>query len=351
MPDLMSQIQAANRELEVPVDLERLRAGVQRKRRTRSLVRKVAAGGLIAGLAASALVLLRPPRSDVRVVTNQSQSAAEPGVKTRSLTGDTQLETVLDEPSRAELSLTRGAARFEVDPKRRRTVTVRARFVSVEVVGTIFEVRHVTDGSVKVSVERGQVRVDWPEGSTELRAGQERTFEREKLAAPAPAPAPSVVTKDTPEPPTGWRQLAQQGDSQAAYVALKALGAAAVRDEPGDLFLAADVARRSGHAGEAVGPLRKLVTKYPGDGRAPSAAFTVGLLELAESPATAAESFATCRRLQPGGPLAHDALAREVEAQSRAGNGAAARTLAQQYLKGYPNGSRIKAVKHFGGLP
>jgi transmembrane sensor len=123
-----------------------------------------------------------------------------------------------------------------------------------------------------------------------------------------------------------------------------------VRDEPGDLFLAADVARRSGHPSEAIAPLRKLVARYPGDGRAPSAAFTLGLLELSDSPAMAAESFATCRRLQPGGPLVHDALAREVEAQSRAGNAAAARALAQQYVEHYPNGNRITAVKRFGGI-
>jgi TolA-binding protein len=348
MPDLMSQIREANRALEVPVDLERLRAGVQRKRRARSRIRMLAAFGLVAGVA-SALVLFarsRPPAADVPVASKQHQPAAEAGIETRLLTDDAQLKTVLDEPERAELSLARGAARFEVDPKRKRTVAVRARFVNIEVIGTVFEVRHVTDSAVKVLVERGKVRVTWPGGTTALSAGEERTFEPETAATPAA----STDTKDTPAPARGWRQMAHEGDTQGAYVALEALGAGAVRDEPGDLFLAADVARRSGHAREAIAPLRKLTTKYPNDSRAPSAAFTLGLLELAESPATAAVSFATCRRLQPGGPLAHDALAREVEAQSRAGNAAAARSLAQRYLKSYRNGSRIMAVKHFGGL-
>jgi transmembrane sensor len=76
----------------------------------------------------------------------------------------------------------------------------------------------------------------------------------------------------------------------------------------------------------------------------------LGLLQLRDSPAAAAQSFSSCRRLQPGGPLAQDALAREVEAQSRAGNAAAARALAEQYLRSYPQGRRATAVKRFGGL-
>ena len=88
-----------------------------------------------------------------------------------------------------------------------------------------------------------------------------------------------------------------------------------------DLLLAGDVARLSGHAAAAVAPLSRAVTLHPGDPRAPLAAFTLGRVHLEDlgAPRDAAIAFARARELAPDGPLAEDALAREVEAWSRAG--------------------------------
>lgn len=348
MPDLMSRIQEANRQLDVPLDVARVRAGVEQKQRVKRQKRKIAGAASLTVVFAALVVLALPSWPDAVggpiATTTVPVQVSESTVQTRLLTGDAQIDRVRDDAEQAELSLIRGAAHFEVDPQRKRHVAVQAGFVRVEVVGTIFEISHLSANEVKVLVQRGEVRVSWPGGQTSLHAGQERIFEKE----PATAPAPSASS--APPRTAGWRELANEGNTHAAYEALQAAGPAAVRDEPGDLFLAADVARRSGHPAEAIAPLRKLITKYPSDGRAPSAAFTLGLLELGASPAGAAQSFATCRRLQPGGPLAHDALAREVEAQSRAGNTSAARSLAERYIASYPGGRRTTAVKRFGGI-
>jgi hypothetical protein len=72
------------------------------------------------------------------------------------------------------------------------------------------------------------------------------------------------------------------------------------------------------------------------------------LLDELGRPREAADAFARARAA--GGPLAEDALAREVEATSRAGDTTRSRELAHTYQHLYPSGRRAKAVSRFGGL-
>jgi transmembrane sensor len=82
------------------------------------------------------------------------------------------------------------------------------------------------------------------------------------------------------------------------------------------------------------------------------AAFTLGrvLLEELGQPNEAAAAFARAEALAPRGALAQDAIAREVEAWSRAGEVSRARARAEEYLRRYPEGRRIRSVRHFGGI-
>jgi hypothetical protein len=48
--------------------------------------------------------------------------------------------------------------------------------------------------------------------------------------------------------------------------------------------------------------------------------------------------------------MAQDALAREVESWSRAGEASLARERAEEYVAAYPNGRRLGAVRRLGGL-
>jgi transmembrane sensor len=92
------------------------------------------------------------------------------------------------------------------------------------------------------------------------------------------------------------------------------------------------------------------VRAHASDPRAGLASFTLGrvLLDELGRPREAADAFARARAA--GGPLAEDALAREVEATSRAGDTAKSRELARAYQHLYPHGRRAKAVSRFGGL-
>lgn len=273
------------------------------------------------------------------------------------------------------LRLHSGAARFSVTPGLKRSFRVLAGPYAVHVVGTVFTVA-LEPKSVVVQVERGTVLVPLPNGDQRVSGGHGVSL---PIAEPSPAPTPAVVRTDEPaepvpdepaaapapqarahpavqQPPSpstlSWRDLAHRGDYAKAYERLQAEGQQAVRDDAGDLLLVADVARLSGHPSAAESALRRVLRNHGGDARAPLAAFTLGrvLLDDYGRPEDAARAFSRARQLAPGGVLAEDALAREVECRARAGQSELARSLAEQYLKAYPNGQRAKTVRRHGGL-
>ena len=120
----------------------------------------------------------------------------------------------------------------------------------------------------------------------------------------------------------------------------------------GDLLLAADAARMAGHPDQGAVLLRRLLLDCRSDPRAPLAAFTLGRMLLRElgQPREAAAIFAQVRQLAPHGSFAEDALAREVEAWSQAGDQALARVRAREYLRLFPGGRRAAMVKSAGGI-
>jgi transmembrane sensor len=295
---------------------------------------------------------------------------------------DARAEPVEVGPELVSTRLTAGAARFSVTPNPKRIFRVTARDVTVTVLGTIFTVG-IEPAAVRVRVERGRVRVAWPAGEHELAVNEEvvvptsdgvahREAEARKPPLPLEAleetesavpveklaldsvPAPAVHhNSEKAHPATSWRELAQDGDYANAFAHMSKEGPNAVRDEPGDLLLAADVARLGGHPEKAVAPLSAVVSSHAGDSRAPLAAFTLGrtLLDQLGRPREAADAFAAARRLDSHGALAQDALAREVESWSHAGEATLAHERATDYVTRYPNGRRLAAVKRLGGLP
>jgi transmembrane sensor len=194
-----------------------------------------------------------------------------------------------------------------------------------------------------VAAEPGAVRPRTDERRAvapgELRAVASHEIARVDHRQPAPVAEPSH-----------WRDDAARGDYVAAWTALAR--ETAPLDGMQDLLLAGDVARLSGHPAAAVGPLSRAADLHPDDPRAPLAAFTLGRVHLEDlgAPRDAALAFARARSLGPGGPLAEDALAREVEAWSRAGETETARGLALTYTRLYPQGRRLRAVRQFGAL-
>jgi transmembrane sensor len=272
------------------------------------------------------------------------------------------------------VALAGGGARFDVPERKARRFRAELGALALETHGAAFRVQvGRRQGQVEVAAERGEVSARVGQEAHIVAAGETRAFSiaARDDAAPVARGEPPAVSA----PPASWRDDAARGDYAAAWAALAALrapvdptGASAPRPagEPvgvpipllasletmEDLQLAADVARLSGHAGAAVAPLARALELHAGDPRAPLVAFTLGRVHLEDlgAPRDAALAFARARTLAPDGPLAEDALAREVEAWSRAGETGTARVQALIYTQRYPQGRRVHAVRRFGGL-
>lgn len=283
------------------------------------------------------------------------------GSDVTSKSNDARIEPVEVTPTMVTLRLESGSARFSVTPNPSRTFRVLAGDVTVTVLGTVFTVNYEPKG-VTVQVERGRVRVHGPGGERTLEMNQSTLMAAHAPSDPAVVPAapdgPTIdLDKEERAPSSAlrgpsWRALARDGDYQAALARLKLEGAETVRDVPEDLLLAADVARLGGQPDRAVGPLSRIISSHASDSRSPLAAFTLGrtLLDQLGRPRQAAKAFATAQRLDTTGSLSEDALAREVECWSRAGETEQARSRAEAYLTRYPNGRRTQFVRRLGGI-
>ncbi len=301
-------------------DVERLLMRSHGKARRR-VFRRVGLAAITVGL--GALMVVRLGTTDVRGTrevadgkTPAPVSRARPGAGQLKLAdgstvipldAETQLKAVENSERRVTIELGRGRGRFDVVPMTARSFEVHAGDVTIAVVGTVFTVERVAD-RVGVSVERGSVRVNWGMGQRQLNGGENGWF-----------------------PPLQVKSGATSAEN---------------------LLAAADAARLAGRPQDGVMLLRRLLREHGADPRAPLAAFTLGRVLMMEidRPREAAAAFADAGARAPRGPFAEDALAREVEAWSRAGDAVRAGARAREYLRRFPNGRRADAVRTFGGI-
>jgi transmembrane sensor len=353
--DLMQQIANAGARMDPGLsdrDVDRLVEGVGRRRRRRTLRRIALAGAAAACVVFMAAVQLQwLPSSTQPPAIARGMPALAPtspidrtvrlpdGSSAMPLDSGSEIAILVQTPAHVGLSLSRGSGRFEVAPRPERTFSVRAGDVTITVVGTAFSVERIAD-RVGVSVERGTVRVEWGLGSRLLTKGQSGWFP--PLAA-ATVPEPKEVRRPVlPVVKVGKARTEEASPSPASAKA----------ESAEDLLLAADSMRMAGHPAQGAEFLRRILREHHEDPRAPLAAFTLGRVLLMEMgrPQEAAAAFAEVRRLSPGGAFAEDALAREVEAWSQAGQPDRAQARAREYLHLYPGGRRAATVRSLGGI-
>ncbi|MFO0686354.1 MAG: FecR domain-containing protein [Sandaracinus sp.] len=182
-----------------------------------------------------------------------------------------QLDVLENAPDELSLHLVRGLARFEVTPGGPRDWVVEAAGVSVEVVGTVFEVDR-SDASLRVRVERGVVLVRGPrvpDGVRRLVAGDELTVD-----IGSAADEPVSVGATSPEASTAASVPAVRGEDRSharVEPASAPPSAAAWLSE-------ADTLRREGREDEAIALLGRLVETHPDTPEAGIAAFTTARL-------------------------------------------------------------------------
>ena len=358
--DLMRRIASAGARMDPGLsgrDVERLVAGARQRGRRRRVRRMAFAGVAVSALALTLVVMAhRRAGSPQPELTAKPQASQLPvdhrvvrladGSTATALDPTTEIAVAEDNHDRAALVLTRGRGRFDVKPRPTRTFLVHVGNVTITVFGTLFTVERVAD-RVGVSVESGSVHVDWGVGSALLQDSDSGWYPPLVISAQGDRTASQDETTRS-RPVRSIRSspsLAPPHERSPSPVAAKTESAE-------DLLLAADNARLSGDAEQAAELLRRLLRDRRDDSRAPLAAFTLGrmlLMELAR-PREAATVFAEARRLSPRGPFAEDALAREVEAYSRAGAPALAHARAEEYLRLYPGGRRAATVRVMGGI-
>jgi hypothetical protein len=328
-----------------------VRVGIEhrttKRRATARMGASVLALALVAG-GVGAFVRMRAHAPAIAVSPSSTSAPTTEEIATvtvMQLSPETVVEPMPDRHGRG-FALRAGGARFTVQHDAEHPLVVVAGDVWIDDLGTTFTVQYLSADRLNVAVEDGRVRVHAPGVDTEIMAGDRREFAvlRAPLAIQSPGRAPPSP------PPSSWRPLAENGRYDEAHTALKKAGPNAVRDETADLLLAADAARLSGYPSEAVPYLERVVRAHSSDPRSSLASFTLGRVFLDElgRPREAADAFARARAA--GGPLAEDALAREVEAASRAGDTSRSRELAREYQTLYPKGRRARAVSRFGGL-
>jgi transmembrane sensor len=274
-----------------------------------------------------------------------------------------------NDPDHIELRLAAGGGHFEVVPNTQRHFSVLAGSIEVVVVGTAFDVERI-DNRVRVAVTHGTVRVHSMSGVALVHGGESRWFEQQPGAATSAVPgstnrrAQATVPATKPrergartapspgheETSPDWRSLNRSGDYEGAYRLLEK--GAPLDDDSEALMDAADAARLSNHPEVAETYLRKVLRDHRASPATPLAAFTLGrvLLERLGRPSEAAAAFATVRELAPQGSLAQDALAREVEAWSKAGHAQEAYQRARTFIERYPDSRRLRVVELYGGL-
>ena len=292
---------------------------------------------------------LSPPKAlPVATVMPAPPTPHAPVPLVKSLHHGTKYTTTLTADTRY-YRLVKGAIRLRTRASAPRRLIVKVGRVVIEDIGTVFTVEALGDNRARVSVEEGRVKVSWPEGSQYLDVDESGEFPPVRDLSASNTKPQGLPKWRKPTPADDWRELAKSGQYRQAFALLS--------QHPGkmfhrvdDLLLAADVMRFSGQARQAVTYLETVITHHHLDPRRALASFTLGRVFLDElgEPLEAAKAFAAVRRDK--GPLAEKALAREVEAWSKAGETGRAKEKARQYLQQYPKGDRVAVVRAFGGL-
>lgn len=260
-----------------------------------------------------------------------------------------ELELLQNEPERLRMWLRDGAATFDVTPGGARRWVVEAGSVTVEVMGTRFDVQIVGE-RVQVNVARGRVFVRGPtvpRGGVMLGAGESVEASAAELGrAPSPssegpAPRASRSTRSTEDEATG------PGTHDTRREAVRARDSS--RELEASSLERADSLRAQGRARDAIRELTS-VADDPRADRAERAlaAFTAGKL-FAESDehAEAIRSFELASTLGLGEPLREDACARRAESLAALRDPRAAEAI-DEYVARYPRGRHVEHVRSLG---
>jgi len=278
------------------------------------------------------------------------------GTALRVLRNDATAVALALEPRRASVT---GHATFDIQPHGPRRWSIDVGLATVVVVGTRFTLERGARYT-EVRVERGHVRVQakGSEGYRDLFAGQSVRIERpaepeaQAVARVVPTRPETAQSDSVVAPAPRWRVLVERGEYDRAYAELdedRFGRELRMARDVGTLLALSDAARLSGHAEQALSPLREILNRHVTDDRASIAAFTLGrtLLESLGRPAEAATYFERAIDLGLPASLEESAYVRWVESLGRSGHVTAARAAESRYAARFPTGALREEVRRW----
>lgn len=286
--------------------------------------------------------------------------------------------------SGARVLLEDGRAALRITPRPEARWTVEAGPFAVLVTGTQFDVAWERgEETLRVELQEGSVTVRGPMApdGLPLRAGQRlvarlRQGDVQIVSADATAalpraqePAPAQEQRDdagadpeeaaapaSAEPGArapaeagapSWSKRVASGDFQGVLAEAEQRGVEGVLQQAplDDLVALGDAARYAKRGDVARATLTATRKRFPGSSPGKAAAFLLGRLADGGAPAAAITWYDTYLTESPGGPFAAEALGRKMLAVQRTGGQAAARPIAEQYLKRYPRGAHAALAR------
>jgi len=262
-----------------------------------------------------------------------------------------------------------GRARFDVVHRDGTKWEVAAGPYSVSVTGTAFDLMWnpetrsfelaMRSGSVTVrgpGIESGVVVKDTERFASRVTVDVDRAKPPAAVppasAAPEPprSPQPERVktSVETPveKPAPSWTELLAKGDYASIVRAAEERGIdQAIADASADELRAlADAARFSGRPALAQRALLAVRSRFAGTKAATGAAFVIGRMADTSGDLRSAVTWYD-RYLAEGGPLAAEAAGRKMVALRRAGDAAASRAAAVEYLQRFPTGPYARQAR------
>ncbi|MFZ5893054.1 MAG: FecR domain-containing protein [Myxococcota bacterium] len=224
----------------------------------------------------------------------------------------------------------------------------------------------LADGSMRVESVTANAKL--PNDVAAALNESERAISQAAKAEPSASPSalvearPALHSKanlNTPPnqaadaPRESWPELVRRGQFQTVVRAAEARGidACLASCSAADVRALADAARYTAQAGLAEKSLLALRRRFPSTTEGSAAAFLLGRISASRGQSASADSwYETYLRESPRGQFAPDALAGRMRAVAALKGNAAAKPLALEYLRSYPDGVHAPAARKLGGL-
>jgi hypothetical protein len=169
---------------------------------------------------------------------------------------------------------------------------------------------------------------------------------------PAAAQLPAAPTSKQSPRRESWQDLLAHGEFESIVSAagVRGLETCVVNCPASDLRSLADAARYTGRTDLADKCLLALRKRFQGSSQSAAAAFLLGRTHESRAQSAALHWYETYLAESPDGEFAAEALAGKMRVVASTNGASAAKPLAVEYLRRYPQGVHVKTARKIAGV-